>query len=458
MAPRTSPKKDKIILLLEHGETNPAIIANKVGCAVSYARLVKNEFLRSQKASDPSIGTEPCARCRAKGIIVCPECQGTGEIRNASYVVVGRCHNCEGETRGFITCPNCLGKKVVDADRLREVRKLESEGPHRDPAVWGYTIPTPPLSISSEAVAKTEASERESREVVAKTGALGCEAGGLIGLMTLDGVKVEEILKEEATDEISQPQPVNAPAESMVPEQLGGFSAGKSCSSAVSCFSEPESYSENKCREPGTMNLEFRRAGRGDVEEAIPLIYSAGAHELDYAFSVGRHTAIAFLRAAFVDGSSTLGYRGHVVAVLAGHVVGIGASHDRKEYGGAKWKMLSPVARFYGPLTGAGVLTRLIQLEKQLWPPPKKHDVFIQNLGVREDMRGKGIGTALLTYQIKMARTEHFRRCILDVAVTNPRAQALYERLGFRVVEEREWHMTGSTAHVPDSRRMEMSL
>jgi len=43
------PKKDKIILLLKQGETSPIIIANKVGCDPNYARVVKREFLRSQR-------------------------------------------------------------------------------------------------------------------------------------------------------------------------------------------------------------------------------------------------------------------------------------------------------------------------------------------------------------------------------------------------------------------------
>ena len=146
MASGTSPKKDKVILLLKQGETSPTIIANKVGCAVSYACLVKDEFLRSQKAPESSMGMEPCARCRAKGVIVCPVCQGTREIRNASYVVVGQCQDCR-EGRGFITCPNCLGKKVVDADRLREMRRLEAESMRSSPAVWGFTTPTPPRRI-----------------------------------------------------------------------------------------------------------------------------------------------------------------------------------------------------------------------------------------------------------------------------------------------------------------------
>lgn len=153
MASGTSPKKDKVILLLKEGETNPTIIANKVGCAVSYVRLVKDEFLRSEKAPESSMGMEPCARCRAKGIIVCPVCQGTREIRNASYVVVGQCQNCR-EERGFITCPDCLGKKALDADRLREVRRLEAQRIRNIPATWGFTAPTPPQRSSVDVPAE----------------------------------------------------------------------------------------------------------------------------------------------------------------------------------------------------------------------------------------------------------------------------------------------------------------
>jgi hypothetical protein len=54
MARRRLPKKEKIIVLLKQGETSSVIIANKVGCAVAYVGVVKNELLqellRSQKA------------------------------------------------------------------------------------------------------------------------------------------------------------------------------------------------------------------------------------------------------------------------------------------------------------------------------------------------------------------------------------------------------------------------
>ena len=205
------------------------------------------------------------------------------------------------------------------------------------------------------------------------------------------------------------------------------------------------------------MNLQFRHAVPGDVEEAIPLIYSAGPHEADFSLTVGRHTAIDFLRTAFVAGSNLYCCETHVVAVLDGHVVGIGAFRNGAKYNRDTWKTLAPVLRVYGPLTGLGVLRRAMHLDK-LMPPPKKDELFIQDLGVREDMRGKGVGTALLTNQIDLARSKGFRRCVLDVAVTNPRAQALYERLGFRVVKERKWHVKGSVVRVPDMRRMELML
>jgi hypothetical protein len=103
--------------------------------------------LIDQEWSQSTRGVEACARCGAKGIILCPECQGTGEKRNPSYVVIDRCHRCKKEMRGFITCPSCLGKKVVHGDRVRMNYRLEAERIRKTPAVWGFVIPTAPYRI-----------------------------------------------------------------------------------------------------------------------------------------------------------------------------------------------------------------------------------------------------------------------------------------------------------------------
>jgi ribosomal protein S18 acetylase RimI-like enzyme len=73
-------------------------------------------------------------------------------------------------------------------------------------------------------------------------------------------------------------------------------------------------------------------------------------------------------------------------------------------------------------------------------------------------MRGQGLGTVLLEEQLRMARDAGFRRAVLDVAVTNSRAQLLYERLGFRVTGERSVKTRGSAIDVPQQRRMELLL
>ena len=50
-----------------------------------------------------------CARCGGKGLVVCSECQGTGEQRNSSWVIVGPCPRCERIFKGFVLCPKCKG-------------------------------------------------------------------------------------------------------------------------------------------------------------------------------------------------------------------------------------------------------------------------------------------------------------------------------------------------------------
>jgi len=94
-----------------------------------------------RELSQSSEAMEPCVRCRAKGIVVCPTCQGTGDIRNQFYAVVDRCPECLKETRGFVTCPSCLGKRVVDNSQLRRSYRLEKERMRSIPSVWGYENP-----------------------------------------------------------------------------------------------------------------------------------------------------------------------------------------------------------------------------------------------------------------------------------------------------------------------------
>ena len=194
------------------------------------------------------------------------------------------------------------------------------------------------------------------------------------------------------------------------------------------------------------------------MDDAVPLIYCSGVQEYDYGFTTRRHQAAEFIRAAFLGGSKSDSYRGFRVAVVDGRVVGIGSFLGGSEYdAGNTLRFLWDVLRLYGPWEFWGVLRRGLRLQG-LMPPPEKDALFIQKVGVSPEMRGRGVGTGLVSEQTAVARDEGFRRCVLDVEATNPGAQRLYERMGFRVTGERGWDGDGAAVEVPPQRRMELVL
>jgi len=68
------------------------------------------------------------------------------------------------------------------------------------------------------------------------------------------------------------------------------------------------------------------------------------------------------------------------------------------------------------------------------------------------------VGQALIDHLIGRARAAGRRRITLDVATSNPRAEALYQRAGFRVTVERKSCLANESGRVADHRRMEHVL
>lgn len=58
-------------------------------------------------------------------------------------------------------------------------------------------------------------------------------------------------------------------------------------------------------------------------------------------------------------------------------------------------------------------------------------DCWLEDLYVRDDARGAGLGAALVEAAVERAGARGCRRIELDVAGANTAARALYERLGF---------------------------
>ena len=208
---------------------------------------------------------------------------------------------------------------------------------------------------------------------------------------------------------------------------------------------------------PG-LQVHFRPASPGDAAAAVPLIYSSGPVAFDYVFATrDGGDAQAFLKHCFVQGDGEFGWRNHWVGVAQGRVVAVGAGYGAD----TKWAFTLAAAKqivsHYGWRRAFGVITRGLKVES-LIRPPEGDMHYLAHLAVVPDLRGRGIGRALIDQLIGLAREQGRRRVVLDVAVSNPLAEALYRRAGFKVMSERRSRLVHAHIRVPDHRRMERVL
>lgn len=201
--------------------------------------------------------------------------------------------------------------------------------------------------------------------------------------------------------------------------------------------------------------LSFRPAQPSDVATAVPLIHSSGPAAFDYVFAVaGSGDAQAFLRRAFVDGAGEFGWRNHVVGVIDGAVVAVGAGYG----GDTRWPFTLAAARqifsHYGVRRAVGVVMRGLRVESVI-PPPAGAMHYLGHLGVCPSLQGQGVGSALIRHLLQPVAASAESAIVLDVATTNDKAQRLYQRLGFEVVGERRSRLANAHGVVPDHRRMQ---
>jgi ribosomal protein S18 acetylase RimI-like enzyme len=202
------------------------------------------------------------------------------------------------------------------------------------------------------------------------------------------------------------------------------------------------------------MALRIRAARPDDVYLAVPLIYSSGPMAFDYIFhhpQKGRSTD--FLRAAFVDKRGEFSHTNHSVVERDGQVIGVGAAFSGDTTLKFTIAAAMQIFRFYGFLAAWPVIVKGLQAETVIHPTTNR-ELIIGHLGVSPDAQGQGIGTALVEHFLTSDAAKG-KIPALDVAVTNPRAQALYERLGFVVVAERQSSLKNEYGAIVNHRRME---
>jgi len=202
------------------------------------------------------------------------------------------------------------------------------------------------------------------------------------------------------------------------------------------------------------MDIKFRPAAPEDAGAVVPLIYSSGPAAFDYALVDESHrSAEDFLIQAFRKRGGVFGHGNHTVAVLGDQVVGAGACFSRAKSLAFTIAAIGPILSFYGMVAGLGVVRRGLKLERHFELPEQSRS-YVAHLGIRQEWRSHGIGRRLVEHFLACSKRDGRTHATLDVSVENPRAEALYVRIGFEVMELRK----SPVPNVPDHCRMEMQL
>lgn len=124
----------------------------------------------------------------------------------------------------------------------------------------------------------------------------------------------------------------------------------------------------------------------------------------------------------------------HLVAALREHeLVGMmGLSSRDGPFQGSVFHATGSLRELWGLLGVLGSSRAMVGLTVARHQPAPV-ELYIDGIAVAPSARGRGIGSTLLDEALVIAREGGFRWLRLDVIDTNPRAQRLYERLGYQV-------------------------
>jgi len=205
-------------------------------------------------------------------------------------------------------------------------------------------------------------------------------------------------------------------------------------------------------------DIQFRPCKPDDVAELVPLIISSGPATFDYIFADTELSQVdEFVERSYVQGKMEMGYPTHTALLLEGKVVGAGGLwHSGFNLQFLFWGA-QQILSYYGLIRGAKVIRRALQLESVV-KPPRSGVAYVGHVGVSPEQRGKGFGSMLMQELILQAKNLEYSKCGLDVSARNPKAQKLYEHLGFKVIEVNPANYQRKFGDVIEHRYMELEL
>ena len=149
-----------------------------------------------------------------------------------------------------------------------------------------------------------------------------------------------------------------------------------------------------------------------------------------YRVMLGRRVVHTIAK-AFTQPDHDLSYRNTIFAERGGAIVGMISGYAtgrhrrsvgpplREALGGRAWRMR--------------IMARLMARQQWFLGTYADGDFYIQGFAVDEDLRGQGIGSALMNAMEQRARADGSKRLILNVGAKNEGARRFYDRRGMTV-------------------------
>lgn len=198
--------------------------------------------------------------------------------------------------------------------------------------------------------------------------------------------------------------------------------------------------------------IQLKPCTRADVKEAVPLIYASGPDAFEFVFKSEAHSAQEFLKFAFLKKGGEFSFENHYALWKQDEIVAIGAVFNHQMSKSFTIKDAKNIFNFYG-LSGLRVALNGLKVET-LIKLPKKNEITIGHLGVKENLRGQGLGTQLIEMLMQVAEKKTAEYFVLDVSEDNQKAKLLYEKMGFVVSHHYISNFRNKFSYVPNHFRM----
>jgi ribosomal protein S18 acetylase RimI-like enzyme len=149
-----------------------------------------------------------------------------------------------------------------------------------------------------------------------------------------------------------------------------------------------------------------------------------------YRVMLGRRV-VQTIAGAFLQPSHDLCYQNTLLAerdrAIVGMISGYSTDRHRSSVGPPLWEASG------GHATRMRVMAKLMARQQWFLGQYAPGDFYVQGFAVDEDLRGQGIGSALIDAMEERARAAGSKRLILNVGAKNEGARRFYERRGMTV-------------------------